>query len=148
MDDTKFRSLCNIMPRELPPQHPRPGQQQQYHQKASVDQQRRCSKKESWLELGALKKFEANCKAAVKNDREVVSLKKVDLDYWKVKLSKVDKNEERKRKREEMRDNREQGWQVAHVDEWNEEEETNQQNEENGRAATRKILCIRTSIKI
>jgi hypothetical protein len=82
--------------------------------------------------LEGLIQFEKNCKA-VQMDREKASSKKVDLDYWKVKLSKVDKKEERKRKREETRDKRELGWNVAHADEWSEEEEANQQNVENGR---------------
>ena len=39
------------------------------------------------------------------------------------------KDEERKRKRDETRDNRERGWEVAHVDQWSDEEETNRQQE-------------------
>jgi hypothetical protein len=84
---------------------------------------------QGWSREG-LEKFKANCEAVVKN-RAMESMRKVDTDYWKAKQMELDRGEERKRKREETRDNREKGWQVAPVDEWteDEEEDTNLQQE-------------------
>jgi hypothetical protein len=84
---------------------------------------------QGWSREG-LEKFKANCEAVVKN-RAMESMRKVDTDYWKAKQMELDQGEERKRKREETRDNREKGWQVAPVDEWteDEEEDTNLQQE-------------------
>ena len=68
------------------------------------------------------------CKG-VEKSRATVALRKVNTIYWKAKQAEIDKEEERKRKREATRDNREKGWQVAHTDEWSDEEEvTEQQN--------------------
>jgi hypothetical protein len=132
MIDTKFRSVCNIMLENY------------YHNIQDQASNKSTIRKPLWTNKGVaarrnqgwslegLKKFEESCKA-VKNNREKASSKKVDLDYWKAKLSKVDKKEERKRKREKTRDKRELGWNVAHADEWSKEEEANQQNVENGR---------------
>jgi hypothetical protein len=47
----------------------------------------------------------------------MASMKKVNTDYWKAKQMELDRGEEWKRKREDTRDNRERGWQVAPVDE-------------------------------
>jgi hypothetical protein len=84
---------------------------------------------QGWSREG-LEKFKANCEAVVKN-RAMESMRKVDTDYWKAKQMELDRGEERKRKREETRDNREKGWQIAPVDEWteDEEEDTNLQQE-------------------
>jgi hypothetical protein len=84
---------------------------------------------QGWSREG-LEKFKANCEAVVKN-RAMESMRSVDTDYWKAKQMELDRGEERKRKREETRDNREKGWQVAPVDEWteDEEEDTNLQQE-------------------
>jgi hypothetical protein len=49
--------------------------------------------------------------------------------YWKAKQAEIGKDEESKRKRLETRDNREKGWEVAHVDEWSNEEEPHEQQE-------------------
>lgn len=75
--------------------------------------------------------FQAYCKG-VKENRELAGSKKVDMNYLASRRSVVDKNEERKRKREESRDKREEGWQIAHTDEWSDEEEANEQEEKNG----------------
>jgi hypothetical protein len=69
---------------------------------------------------------------AVKVNRAEASSKKVDADYLASRQSVIDKNEVRKRKREETRDAREKGWNIAHTDQWSDKEETNEQEEQNG----------------
>ena len=48
--------------------------------------------------------------------------KKTDKEYREEKQSEMNKAEERKQKQEETRKDRETGWNVAHVDEWSDEE--------------------------
>jgi hypothetical protein len=84
---------------------------------------------QGWSKEG-LERFEEYCKAVEKN-RSTMTLKKVDTAYWKARQARIDKDEERKRKREASREMREEGWQVAHVDAWSDDEEgTNRQQEE------------------
>ena len=56
-------------------------------------------------------------------------LKQFDECYLNAKRLELDKVEERKRKRDETRDNRERGWEIAHVDEWSDDEERNEETE-------------------
>ena len=83
---------------------------------------------QGWSKEG-LERFSAYCKE-VKKDRAVVVLQKVDTNYWKDKEAEIDEDEERKRKRDETRDNRERGWEAAHVDEWRSDEEVTKQQRE------------------
>lgn len=88
---------------------------------------------QGWSREG-LERFEACCKAVERN-RSSASSKRVDTTYMKERQARIDKNEERKRKRDETREKRESGWQVAHVDEWSDDGDGNkQQGEKVGRA--------------
>jgi hypothetical protein len=77
---------------------------------------------QGWTKEG-LTRFEYYCKAVATN-RAVTNLAKVDVEYREAKWAEVSKEEERKRKREETRENRERGWQVAYVDDWSDGETT------------------------
>jgi hypothetical protein len=91
---------------------------------------------QGWSREG-LTRFAEYCKAVEKN-RSNVALVKIDTNYWKGRQARIDKDEERKRKREETREKRETGWMAAHVDDWSDEEEdSNKQTTENEAAVQR-----------
>jgi hypothetical protein len=87
---------------------------------------------QGWSREG-LKKFAEYCKAVEKN-RSNINLVKIDTKYWKDRQARIDKNEERKRKREDTRERRESGWEVAHVDEWSDDD--NEKNNQQSNAST------------
>jgi hypothetical protein len=85
---------------------------------------------QGWSKEG-LNQFATHCKA-VKVNRADDTLKQVDTNYWRGRLARIDKDEERKRKREKTREERESGWEVAHVDDWSDDEIVNNGQRENG----------------
>jgi hypothetical protein len=78
---------------------------------------------QGWSKEG-LNKFATLCKAVKVNRAEDTS-KQVDTNYWRERQAKKDKDEERKRKREQTREERESGWETAHVDDWSDNEDNN-----------------------
>jgi hypothetical protein len=75
---------------------------------------------QGWSQTG-IEKFDSYCRLVTANRVKDAS-KKIDEEYQEEKQSAMNKAEERKRKREETRKDRETGWNVAHVDEWSDEE--------------------------
>jgi hypothetical protein len=84
---------------------------------------------QGWSRDG-LTRFEKYCKA-VELNRSSEGAKEVDTAYWKYRRSRIDKDEERKRKRDQTRENRESGWKKAHVDDWSDEEDKRTKQKEN-----------------
>jgi hypothetical protein len=84
------------------------------------------AKRNQGWSLEGLKKFEKYCKEVGEN-RSDEDLKKVDTTYWKERMARIDKCEERKRKRDETREKRESGWEVAHADEWSDDDDRSSQ---------------------
>jgi hypothetical protein len=84
---------------------------------------------QGWSRNGLIK-FAAYCKA-VELNRSTEDLKNVDRNYLEGRRARIDKNEERKRKREETREARESGWEKAHVDDWSDEEDSRNKQKEN-----------------
>jgi hypothetical protein len=84
------------------------------------------AKRNQGWSLEGLNTFDKYCKEVGEN-RSDDDLKKVDTAYWKERRARIDKSEERKRKRDETREKRESGWEVAHVDEWSDDDDKSTQ---------------------
>jgi hypothetical protein len=84
---------------------------------------------QGWSRDG-LTRFEKYCKA-VELNWSFEGAKEVDTAYWKYRRSRIDKDEERKRKRDQTREKRESGWKKAHVDDWSDEEDNRTKQKEN-----------------
>jgi hypothetical protein len=84
------------------------------------------AKRNQGWSLEGLNKFDTYCKKVGEN-RSDVNLKMVDTTYWKERQARIERSEARKRKRELTRKERESGWEVAHVDDWSDDDKTTQQ---------------------
>jgi hypothetical protein len=87
---------------------------------------------QGWSRDG-LTRFAKYCKA-VELNRLAEGAKEVDTNYLKERRARIDKDEERKRKRDETREKRESGWEKAHVDDWSDEENNGDKQKENDTA--------------
>jgi hypothetical protein len=87
---------------------------------------------QGWSRDG-LTRFAKYCKA-VELNRSAEGAKEVDTNYLKERRARIDKDEERKRKRDETREKRESGWEKAHVDDWSDEENNGDKQKENDTA--------------
>ena len=70
-------------------------------------------------------------KAIITEDRADKENEKVDIDYKLSKMGEISKEDERKRKRDESRMQREDGWSTAYVDEWSDNEKDQNKTIEN-----------------
>jgi hypothetical protein len=86
----------------------------------------RAKRNQGWAQEG-ISKFDEYC-SKVKKDRAKTESKLVDAEYMETKREETTKDEERKRKRDETRNIREVGWNVAYVDDWSGDEGVSKKN--------------------
>lgn len=80
----------------------------------------RAKRNQGWKKEG-IAKFDEYCKK-VKEDRIKIGSEDVDTEYMMTKQDELTKDDERKRKRDETRREREDGWNSAYVDDWSGDE--------------------------